>query len=867
MTKPLFHVYVDWGRDGAFTGADDITSYVMSVRVQSGFSDLLSGRTADVGKVSISLWNGDQRFSPGNTSSPYQSSKWTRLPLKITVTDEFGATHTVFQGFTGSFTPSSGTYGTRECRLEGYDALAILQAHLISVPLTYDQRGDQLVQHVLNDAFRGDAATGTLTYADQPADGDAITIDGETYTYKTTIASAGHIARGADVYASIDNLCAAINGAEGAGTTASDKYYTGTERPYRVSAAPTESWFELIRRSAPTRWYRLADTSGTVAVDRGSNNRPGTYVGGTLAAATGLSGDAPDFSYYQDGTTQQVTFPQIDLRSRSFTLSCWFRAENLPATTVAVIRAENGIGTSDGVLLAINNLGDFSGGIYGESGGETAVISDKTWYHAVFAYDHMTKAGALYLNGALTATQPSTSANGIDTHMTTFASDTAYDGRLDEVTLWLRCLSSEEILAHYAARSVGIGVTIKAQIRGAAGNDYAISESSTAITVSGATLAGGVDAPAGLTSLETARQSYAVAGDGWGRSNALSALEQIASSEIGLLWVARNGTITFKNRDYLFKRSAETPTAYGDDAPQITGDMQALYNRITVRVSPRQYLPTGVVAKAADIVEVKPAKQAEESGSLGGNKLRYNATESKSEYVTNIRLAYVDPGTGRVVGADQLVLPLVASTDYQASDSPEGIGGEGYTFDYTNSGHLKFAAVATANSIELDAQTATTGPLYVENLQVRGRAIVAYDPVEITREDTSSIETYGLRNYGADMPLPASINVAEAYAHYLRARYAEPAYRVQRVSFGHRGTFGYGSGVSVFGLEIGDVLVFTDPQLGLANKKHLVIGIRTDLDSEKGSVSLDVFALDDQTYGIYGDTTLGKYGSTFRYAI
>ena len=117
------------------------------------------------------------------------------------------------------------------------------------------------------------------------------------------------------------------------------------------------------------------------------------------------------------------------------------------------------------------------------------------------------------------------------------------------------------------------------------------------------------------------------------------------------------------------------------------------------------------------------------------------------------------------------------------------------------------------------------------------------------------------------MPLPASINVAEAYAHYLRARYAEPAYRVQRVSFGHRGTFGYGSGVSVFGLEIGDVLVFTDPQLGLANKKHLVIGIRTDLDSEKGSVSLDVFALDDQTYGIYGDTTLGKYGSTFRYAI
>lgn len=69
------------------------------------------------------------------------------------------------------------------------------------------------------------AAQSVLTFTGQPADGDTITMDGQTYTFQSPfVDAANNVALGATVSDTIDNLVAAANGAAGAGTL----YGTGT---------------------------------------------------------------------------------------------------------------------------------------------------------------------------------------------------------------------------------------------------------------------------------------------------------------------------------------------------------------------------------------------------------------------------------------------------------------------------------------------------------------------------------------------------------------------------------------------------------------------------------------------------------------
>jgi hypothetical protein len=64
------------------------------------------------------------------------------------------------------------------------------------------------------------AGSATLAIATQPADGYVVTVNGVTFTFKTTLGTtAGNVLLGADAAAAQANLISAINGTSGAGTT------------------------------------------------------------------------------------------------------------------------------------------------------------------------------------------------------------------------------------------------------------------------------------------------------------------------------------------------------------------------------------------------------------------------------------------------------------------------------------------------------------------------------------------------------------------------------------------------------------------------------------------------------------------------
>lgn len=858
MATLTYTLEIDWQKDG-FGGAgslDDVTAYFKSASIASGLEHIFDSRVANTGTMAITLHNGDRRFSPANTSSPYTSYGWIRLPVRLRVKQGV-TTYTVFRGFTRAFVPVSGTWTSQECAVECEDYLGILASHEVRLPLQRDQRTDQLVRHIVNDALQAPVATGLFTFTGNPANNDTITVDGVTYTFKTALTpAANEVLIGATLYATIDNAIAAASGADGSGTL----YGANTTRPRNVTLEPSQSYYELSRRAAPLRWYRLGETVGTDAADTGINGRTATYTGSTLNQAGALSGD-PDRAVLHDGINDKVEMPVWDTRSRSFAVELWVNPTSLASVMLGWF-FYFGAGTGQQAYLQFSTTGSVNAGIEGGLVGSAAgVIVVGTWAHTVMSYDYGNQLVSFYVNGTLIGTAASAGMTAQPTFMKT---DESFAGYFDEWLVWDRSLSATEISTRYAARATAVGITVRAVIRGAAGNVFTMSESSSVISASGATLAGGSDYPTGLISTETGRNSYELAGDQWGNDNAMSAIQEAITSEIGLFWQARDGTLTAKNRDWLFTRPAQAPALTLAGEGFLTGDTNDLYNSIRVSAAPRSTLTTGVVATANEVVEVKPDTEAQRgvgsSAGFGANRLRNNATEERSPYVTNFRLAYVDPGTGKIVGAESLTLPLVAGTDYTAFDTQSGDG-----FDYTLLNKLRFGITATASGVEIAAQTTTTGSLYLRFLQVRGVGIVAYDPIELIREDATSISAYGRRAASYDLPLPAPVALAGSLAGYFLSRYKDPVYRVTTVDFDNQLSAG---GVNLIALEIGDVISLTDTSVGLTAKKHLIIGV--DYEFAPGDVvriSFRVHRLDDVTYWILGDSTYGVLGSTTRLAI
>lgn len=96
------------------------------------------------------------------------------------------------------------------------------------------------------------AATGTVTFTKNPADGDTLKIESKTYTFKTSPAAANDVAIKGTVYETAQNLADVINGDSG-------EAYTGTTSPsLDVSAKVKAGVMTLTARTAGTAGNSLA---------------------------------------------------------------------------------------------------------------------------------------------------------------------------------------------------------------------------------------------------------------------------------------------------------------------------------------------------------------------------------------------------------------------------------------------------------------------------------------------------------------------------------------------------------------------------------------------------------------------------------
>ncbi|MFC4993739.1 LamG domain-containing protein [Rubritalea tangerina] len=186
-----------------------------------------------------------------------------------------------------------------------------------------------------------------------------------------------------------------------------------------------------------------------------------------------LVGNAINFVDGDGGNTIRVLLPfsSADL-GQSFSISMWHYlapgVDNL-SNRYQAIEAANNYDVSWGTDSSYSSNADYVGYAETAKGTELLGILEETWNHVVLQYD-LTSNSTLnvYVNGTLRDTVTDTSGTFSFTGLHLGGSrdgsvaaigDRDWDGMMDEVALWDRSLTSDEVTSLYNAGLSGIAVT------------------------------------------------------------------------------------------------------------------------------------------------------------------------------------------------------------------------------------------------------------------------------------------------------------------------------------------------------------------------------------------------------------------------
>jgi hypothetical protein len=228
---------------------------------------------------------------------------------------------------------------------------------------------------------------------------------------------------------------------------------------------PTQAWTVSAAsyRDAVTAtagllsYWRLGETSGTVAADQLLTN-PGTYSGGvTLSEPGALAGD-PDKAVRFDGSTGVVTVPtSATLDPNSITVELWARSDS------ATWNQTGWFVSKRNKFVLHPNAGSKNVDFYLQAGGGWQAVSyapaDVTiWHQYVGTYDATTGTQTLYVDGAAVASRTLAPGNLISSPADlTIGSDSGSlaarhgSGWVDDVAIYSSALSAATVGSHYAA--------------------------------------------------------------------------------------------------------------------------------------------------------------------------------------------------------------------------------------------------------------------------------------------------------------------------------------------------------------------------------------------------------------------------------
>ena len=208
--------------------------------------------------------------------------------------------------------------------------------------------------------------------------------------------------------------------------------------------------------------------SGSVAKDESGHGNDGTIYGATWT--TGISGNALGFTGEKVSYVGIPTSSSLDIRS-AMTISAWINPSKVTSYDRIVAKPHTEFASPHNIYsLIFDNagharfegcIGEHKTGINGIS-----IIPLNEWTHVAATYDGSQLK--LYVNGNLEGTKDVTEkicANIMPLYIgsNVFFSGENFNGAIDEVAIYSRALTSEEIKAHYLAKRAGGSIKESAQ--------------------------------------------------------------------------------------------------------------------------------------------------------------------------------------------------------------------------------------------------------------------------------------------------------------------------------------------------------------------------------------------------------------------
>lgn len=206
-------------------------------------------------------------------------------------------------------------------------------------------------------------------------------------------------------------------------------------------------------------WYSLDETTGTTAFDSLGRN-DGTNNGTTINQ-TGKVNRSYDFERDNGNYISLPSGVATSIGSGSFSISMWINPETSLSGTQYTVLLWNNPGSANEFRIHYYNGVLFFATIRSEEGWisaeKTISLNAGSWYYITATYNSSTKKQNIYVN-AITGTEATrataTNAFSETTYLgkrdtTTTTNPDEFDGKIDEVAIWNRTLTTDEIALLY----------------------------------------------------------------------------------------------------------------------------------------------------------------------------------------------------------------------------------------------------------------------------------------------------------------------------------------------------------------------------------------------------------------------------------
>ena len=254
---------------------------------------------------------------------------------------------------------------------------------------------------------------------------------------------AGNLNSTANVTFSVDTVLPVINFTSP--TPANGSMQTGSSIFVNVSASDTNNISSFIDfDNSLVSWWRMDDFSSSTVFDyMGRNN--GTVAGNVTQNNSGYFGKS--FSF--DGVNGYVSAGNgVSLNYTSaVTLSAWIKTSQ--SSSYAGIISTQYSSPYKGYALTINN-GNVSVNV--DSGWQNCNnINNSQWHH--ISVSHNSSSSLVYIDGLLACSYSGKTNYGISSNLRIGRHSTTFNGSIDDVMIFNRSLSANEVLALYANSS------------------------------------------------------------------------------------------------------------------------------------------------------------------------------------------------------------------------------------------------------------------------------------------------------------------------------------------------------------------------------------------------------------------------------